>query len=159
MTEDNVEFQQLYTNEFAAIALVAGAAAGSWAIGEEVAQEAFVRAHQRWSDIHDFDRPGAWIRRVAINLAIDRRRRLEREQDLLIDLDHNLVSTSHDPNGHIWEAVASLPASQRAAVALHYHDGYSTADIAEVLGTSVTAVTTNLYKARKRLAKLLGDSA
>lgn len=149
-------FPELYDREFSSIALVAGATAGSWAIGEEVAQEAFVRAHQRWEEVAVMDRPGAWVRRVAINLSIDRRRRAQREERALGRLDHNPLADEPEPHGHIWEAVGSLPPAQRTVVVLHYHDGYSTAEIADVLGASVTAVTSNLHKARKRLAALLG---
>lgn len=151
-----VEFHELYDREFGSIALVAGATAGSWAVGEEVAQEAFVRAHERWEKVIAMDRPGAWVRRVAINIAIDRRRRAQSEERALGRLDHNPVSNQPEPTGHIWSAVGSLPPAQRAAVIMHYHDGYSTSEIAEVLGASVTAVTSNLHKARRRLADQLG---
>ena len=36
---------------------------------EELAQEAFLRAHRSWETISGYDKPGAWLRRVTINLA------------------------------------------------------------------------------------------
>jgi RNA polymerase sigma-70 factor, ECF subfamily len=46
---------------------------------EEVVQEAFARASVRWSWLRDYDAPEAWVRRVAMNLAADRARKLRRQ--------------------------------------------------------------------------------
>ncbi|HEV3505648.1 MAG TPA: sigma factor [Actinomycetes bacterium] len=43
---------------------------------EEIAQEAYARASIRWARLRDYDAPEAWVRRVAMNLAADRGRRL-----------------------------------------------------------------------------------
>lgn len=148
-------FDDVYRTDFAAVALVAGSAAGSWAVGEEVAQEAFTKAYQQWDPVSRLDRPGAWIRRVAINLALNKRRSAEREGRAVGRLDQRVATAESDPNGHVWRAVADLPSAQRIAIVLHYHDGFSTAEIASVLDSSVTAVTSNLHKARTRLATRL----
>jgi RNA polymerase sigma-70 factor, ECF subfamily len=46
---------------------------------EEVVQEAFARASVRWSWLRDYNAPEAWVRRVAMNLAADRARKLGRQ--------------------------------------------------------------------------------
>ena len=51
------------------------------------------------------------------------------------------------------EAVASLPANQRGVVLLRHFEGLSYAEIAEVLGTSTSAVESLLFRARKTLAE------
>ena len=79
-----MDFADVYRHEFASIALVAGTTAGDRAAGEDIAQEAFSRAHARWDEVGLLDRPGAWTRRVAINLALDRRRRLGSEARALL---------------------------------------------------------------------------
>src|SRR5215469_13491688 len=45
---------------------------------EDIAQEAFARALLRWSRLRRYDSPEAWIRKVALRLAIDALRRLRR---------------------------------------------------------------------------------
>jgi sigma-70-like protein len=45
---------------------------------EDIAQEAFARALPRWTRLRRYDSPEAWIRRVALRLAIDSRRRVKR---------------------------------------------------------------------------------
>lgn len=158
---DLAVFENVYQDEYGAIALVAGATAGSWANGEDLAQEAFARAHERWADVSKLDRPGAWIRRVAINLALNSRRSARRESVALERLPVAPIDGSDTAGGQadsaLWIAVSALPAKQRAAVVLHYHDGYSSREIADVLGSSVSAVTSSLHKARKRLAAVLGE--
>ena len=152
-------FDDLYRLEYSAVALVAGSTAGSWPVGEEVAQEAFTKAHQQWDYVCSLDRPGAWVRRVAINLALNHRRSNDREQRAMERLPRRADGESLDEaDTTLWQAVASLAPKQRAAVVLHYHDGYPTAEIALLLETSVSAVTSSLHKARATLAKTLGET-
>jgi DNA-directed RNA polymerase specialized sigma24 family protein len=46
------------------------AVTGDLAEAENVLQEAYARAFVRWSRVRGYDRPEAWVRRVAINLAV-----------------------------------------------------------------------------------------
>lgn len=152
-------FDDLYRDSYAAVALVAGSITGSWAEGEEVAQEAFTRVHQDWKRVQALDKPGAWTRRIAINMALNRRRSADREQRAVEQLAQSPAGeppTARDMT--LWQAVGQLAPKQRATVVLRYHDGYSTAEIAEILDTTVTAVTTSLHKARARLAATIGDT-
>jgi Sigma-70 region 2 len=54
---------------------------------EEIAQEAYARASVRWARLRDYDAPEAWVRRVAMNLAADRGRRLQRQARALLRAD------------------------------------------------------------------------
>lgn len=152
-------FRTFYEDEFAAIAFVAGTTAGDRSSGEDIAQEAFTRAHDDWDRVGGLDKPGAWVRRVAINLALSRRRRLQRETRALGRLGVPPQTTEvrrGDPE--VWEAVNKLPPKQRASIVLRYHEGQPVAAIAEMLGCSTSAATSNLHKARTRLAQLLGEN-
>jgi RNA polymerase sigma factor (sigma-70 family) len=55
------------------------------------------------------------------------------------------------------EALAALPEQQRLAILLREWQGLSYHEIAEVLGVSVSAVETSIFRARRGLAKKLGD--
>lgn len=155
---DALAFDEFYRRQFAAIAVVAGTTSGDRSIGEDIAQEAFARASDRWATVGAYDKPGAWVRRVAINLALSRRRRVANEvkalgrlgpRDVLVD------ERQGDPS--VWQAVDQLPPRQRAVVALHYLDDLPVADIADILEISVSATTSHLHKARKNLARMLGE--
>ena len=56
----------------------------------------------------------------------------------------------------LWDAVARLPEKLRTAVHLHYAEGYSTEEIAALLGVPAATVRTRLHRARRQLKDLLG---
>lgn len=64
----DVDFDRFYRRELPAIVAVVAAVSGHQQ-AEEIAQEALLRAHRDWSRIQRYDKPGAWVRRVALNLA------------------------------------------------------------------------------------------
>ncbi len=139
---------------------MAGAILGDRGAGEDIAQEALSRAADQWNELSVFDRPGAWARRVAINLASNGRRHRSREGRALRKV-HPLSPDCEQPervgDPEVWSAVASLPNRQRAVVALHYLEELSVAEIADILEISVSATTSNLHKGRVNLALRLGE--
>ena len=54
-------------------------------------------------------------------------------------------------------AYESLPADQRAAVALHLHYGYSVAETADIVGAPVETVRSRLRLGRERIRQALED--
>ena len=54
-------------------------------------------------------------------------------------------------------AIAELPARQRTAIVLTYGDGMSNAQVAEILGTTVSAVETLLVRGKQNLRRTLGS--
>jgi RNA polymerase sigma-70 factor (ECF subfamily) len=55
------------------------------------------------------------------------------------------------------DALAQLSPRQRAAAVLHFRDGFTQSEIAELIGSTTSAVGVHLYRARARLRELLGD--
>lgn len=155
----SMDFDTFYRTEFPSMVALARSICGDKASAEDLAQEAFAKAHQNWSKISGYDRPGAWLRRVTINLAISRRRRIQREFNLVrrkaLERQHDTTPSS--PDTLLWDAVRRLPPRQRAVVALFYQEDRSTRDIAEILGCSISTATSHLNQARSRLARELGE--
>jgi RNA polymerase sigma-70 factor (ECF subfamily) len=61
-------FEVFYRRELpGVIALCLAVSRRRWA-AEEIAQEAFLKAYRAWDDVGGYDRPDAWVRRVALNL-------------------------------------------------------------------------------------------
>ncbi len=154
------EYESFYRREFAALAVVAGTVAADRSVGEDIAQEALTRAHRDWGKVSAMDKPGAWTRRVAINLAIGRKRRTASEAKALLRLGPTAIEAAQTRRGDpaVWAAVDQLAPKQRAVIALHYLEDRSVAEIADILEISVTAATSNLHKARTNLADKLGES-
>src|SRR4029450_1845159 len=68
-------FEDVYLREFASVFALAFAMLGSRWAAEDIAQDAFVVAHRQWGRVGGYEDPGAWVRRVAANLAVSGGRR------------------------------------------------------------------------------------
>jgi RNA polymerase sigma-70 factor (ECF subfamily) len=124
-------------------------------VAAEVTQEAFVQLHLKWQRVAGYERPGAWVRRVAIRKAVrGRRRAVEgvRLEELGRTAGH-IDDTGLDID--VVRAIASLPSQQRAAVVLRYYDDLPIADVAAALGCAAPTARVHLHRARARLAELL----
>jgi RNA polymerase sigma factor (sigma-70 family) len=94
-------------------------------LAEELAQEALARAVRRWDRVGRMDAPGAWVHRVAINLANSWFRRSAAERRVL---RRTSVGDAHeDPDSAtliaVRQAVAALSPRQREVVILRFfHD-------------------------------------
>lgn len=156
-----MDFDTFYRLEFASMVALAGAICGDHQHAEDLAQEAMSRAHKHWQKVSRYDRPGAWLRRVTINLALSKRRRVQRELTLLRKSAAESPLEAQSPpssDDDVWDAVRLLPPKQRAVIALFYQQDLSTSDIADALGCTVSTATSHLSQARATLAKLLDEA-
>jgi RNA polymerase sigma-70 factor (sigma-E family) len=154
------DFEAFYRDEYHAIFAVVLLLTGDRGGAEDVVQESFTAAYLRWGSVGRYERPGAWVRRVALNRAISglRRRRSERRALERAGSRLTLEDPRVDaPDDALWMAVRRLPARQAQVVALVYVEDRSVADVAEILGCRVGSVKQHLARARARLAEVLGD--
>src|SRR5512132_3849516 len=79
-------FEEVYLREFTGVFALAYALSGSRWAAEDIAQDAFVVAHRQWDRVGGYDDPGAWVRRVAANLAVSAVRRRLAEARALVRL-------------------------------------------------------------------------
>ena len=126
---------------------------------EEIAQEAFLELLRHWTRVSRHDLPDAWVRRVAIRMAV---RSLKRERALekaLLRVVPEDRSESMDAvaGADVLNAVAALPARQRAAVVLFYYEDRPVDEVAQILDCSPSTARVHLHKARKRLGALLSE--
>ena len=150
-------FERLYRQELSALIALATTMTGNRDIGADLAHEALARAYRDWRTVGSLDRPGAWLRRVVINLAIDAHRRQAREALAFARLDpHPMTASSEAVDVKFWAAVRALPERQHAAITLYYIEDLAVADIAEILGVAAGTVKTSLFMARRSLAVTLG---
>lgn len=132
---------------------------GDRAVAEDLAQDALLQAHRNWTTVATLERPGTWVRRVALNRSSNEGRRRRRERAALSRLGTDLHSEVVIPTAddQLWSWVRALPASQRDATILRYVDDLPLADIAAVLGCSDGTVKTHLQRARRALADHLSS--
>lgn len=148
-------FEDFFHREFSKMVAVSYAISGSRWAAEELAQEAFLRAYRSWDSVSHYDKPGAWLRRVTINLATSyMRRRISELKAVERFAMRRVEPLDPHPDEEIefWQEVKKLPRRQRQAVALHYVDGLSTGEIAEVMEVAESSVRTHLQRGRETLA-------
>jgi RNA polymerase sigma-70 factor, ECF subfamily len=156
--EASETFEELYVREFRAIVALAYALSGSRAAAEDLAQEAFLAAHQNWEMVADLDAPGAWVRQVAVNLSVSAFRRGVAETKALTRLAlgrQQVLPELSAEDAEFWRAVRSLPRRQAQVIALHYLEDRPVAEIAQILGTADGTVKKHLHDGRQALARRL----
>ncbi|HYX83292.1 MAG TPA: sigma-70 family RNA polymerase sigma factor [Gemmatimonadales bacterium] len=131
---------------------------------DDAAQDGFLSALVKLGQ-YDAKRPfGPWLMRIVANAATDRRRR--RTVRRTEPLDIGLVGGGPRPDSaalrseladRLQAALAELPARRRIAVVLFDVEGYSHAEIADVLGIPEGTVRSEVFHARRRLRTLLAD--
>jgi len=152
------EFEELYTSTFGRLVGQLFLVTGDLHEAEEVVQEAFTRAAGRWHRLREYDLPELWVRRVAINLATDRRRRVRRRLAVLAQLDAEaaaVVPPISVDGLAVAAALATLPRRQRQVVVLHYLLDVPVGEVARQLSMPVGTVKSRLARARSALAEQL----
>ena len=97
----------------------------------------------------------AWLLRVAGNLSKNLlRAQGYRQAD---QLEETLVAQEREDLSYVWDAVKALPVPYREAIHLFYYEGYSTAQIAQVLGQKEATVRSRLKRGREKLKPLLEE--
>jgi RNA polymerase sigma-70 factor (ECF subfamily) len=134
---------------------------------QEILQDAFLLAFQRLGSFRGEASFGTWLRRIATNLVLMRRRHdslcphLPLEEMDLSEVENLTTQPEwHRPDQAILDAelrevlvraVEELPSAYRAVVVLRDIEGLSAGEIAEELGESPAAVKSRLHRARLQL--------
>ena len=145
-------FEQFFAAEYHRVLAVVVALVGSRTGAEDVAQEAFIRAYSRWQQVAAMANPESWVKRVAVNLATSRARRVAAEARAVLRMgprDDAIDMPLQDAD--FWDAVRALPPRQAQAVALRYADDLNVAQIADVMQCAAGTVKAHLHGARQRL--------
>jgi RNA polymerase sigma-70 factor (sigma-E family) len=133
---------------------------GQREVAEEVVQDAFARAYRDWRRVSALDKPAAWVRRVAINLATSRFRRWQAERRATRRLAGHPQDETHpdsDPSSALVlrEALSRITPAQRTVLVLRYYLNLPVEDVAEITSRSPSAVTSLTQRAIAGLQDLL----
>lgn len=153
MHDDLADFyQREYAQVFGSLCVVLG----DTDLAAELTQEAFVRACRDWTRVREMERPGAWVQRVAINLARSwfRRRAAWARVHLRMRPEVELVTGPEDFGLDLWELVQCLSETDREVIALRYYCDASVADTAVLLGIPINTVKSRTHHAITALRKL-----
>jgi RNA polymerase sigma-70 factor (sigma-E family) len=124
---------------------------------QDIAQEAFSRAWQRWAAVSTYDNPVSWVRRVATNLAHSRWRRLKVASAYLVRQRLDDLPELSPDSVDVVTALKRLPVSQRKAIVLHYLMDLPIDVVADELGAPAGTIKSWLYRGRASLSADLSD--
>jgi RNA polymerase sigma-70 factor (sigma-E family) len=120
-------------------------------LAQDIVQEVLLRAQQHWAKI---DSPPTYVRRMVTNEYLSWRRRAVRR---VVPSSHEVLdalsppeadpSAAYDARDEMLALLATLPRKQRAAIVLRYYEGYSDAEIGEVLRCGASTVRSQISRA------------
>jgi len=153
------EFAELYDAAYGRVVAHAYAITADFGDAQELAQEAFLRAWQRWTRIRRYQDPAAWVAHVARNLALSRWRRTRTAARGLWRMGAPDQSPGPGPESvALVRALQQIPAAQRRALVMHHMADMSVAAIAAEEGVAVGTIKARLSRGRAALAPLLADT-
>lgn len=141
----------------------------------DIAQDVFVKAYASLDSFRGQSSFYTWLYRIAVNMAIDFRRKMDRKPSSSYDDQREADgaegafvpdSSRFSPERalkdkelgqHIMAAVEQLPEEQRTAIILRELEGLSYKEIAEVMGCSQGTVMSRLFYGRKKLQERLKE--
>ncbi len=130
------------------------------ATAEDLTQETFERAYRSFMNGLEVESMGAWLHRIAVNLAIShqRRQKLARLLPIRLFLGHSSGEFDQaEARSVVERALAELSPKLRAAVVLHYYQGMTRDEMARVLGVPPGTAASRLGAAMQALRLALRD--
>jgi RNA polymerase sigma-70 factor (sigma-E family) len=153
---DAEDFDEFYRSTRGRVCAYLYALTGDLAEAQDVTQDAYARAWERWAKVRTYDSPESWVRIVARRLATNRwRKALSRR---IAHRRHGLVDSTPGPTEDlvaITAALRQIPEPQRVAIVLHHLMGLTVEQVARETGVAEGTVKARLSRGRGALSTLL----
>ncbi|HLL50768.1 MAG TPA: sigma-70 family RNA polymerase sigma factor [Thermomicrobiales bacterium] len=152
--EDEAAYEWFFRTEYPAVLKTAYLVTHDRETARDVTQEAFIQLLRHWRKVSHYERPDAWVRRVAIRIAVRQARKLRLQRSTEVEPPAP-APVQMDPD--LVREIRALPAMQRAAIVLFYFEDRPVSEIAEILDCAPSTAKVHLHRARKTLAERLGE--
>ena len=135
--------------------------AGDDQTAQDYAQETWVRVIRALPTFRGESKFSTWLHRVAVNAALQARRRESTRQDREVPIPDTVPgpSSTGDPllAQRLEAALDRLPERMRRVLILHDVEGYTHQDIGELMGVTPGTSKSQLFKARAKMRQWLGS--
>lgn len=121
---------------------------------EDATQNVFRKLMERDKPFHDSEHEKAWLIVTARNECKNQLKHWWRTGRAGEETLEKLVWEQPE-DGELWDLILTLPEKERMVLYLYYYQGYSTLEVAELLGKNASTVRTWLVKARGKLKDIL----
>jgi RNA polymerase sigma-70 factor (sigma-E family) len=157
------EFEAFFDRHHRELSRLAYLLSGDHVAADDLTADAFLVAWRQWDRVWSADQPLAYVRRVVVNLAASRIRKLSRERTRLPLFHVSDAEATTGPDGaavvDVRAALQRLPDRRRACVVLRHALDLPESEVAEILGISVGTVKSQTSKAVAQLQQQLGREA
>ena len=146
-------FAELYERHYEAVFRAALRVTGNPADAEDVLQTVFLRVLAQGGDVEDVALPAAYLRRAAVNAAVDVLRRRELRADSVYDdsAPHAAVQSPLLLKERLRRAIAALDSEDASLFLLRYVEGLSNEELAGMFKMEKNNVAVRLHRIRHRL--------
>jgi len=157
-------FEQIIVRHERRVFTLAWRLLGSFEDAQDAAQEVFFRAFRY---LHRFDKARPfepWLVRMTVNVCRDLARKRVRPANVLAEAAADALLAPSNPHADLdseeqreilRRALQQLPEKERSAVVLRDIEGFSTAEVAEILGSSEATVRSQISSARLKIRKAI----
>ena len=149
------DFDSVFAAEYAAVLRTVFLICHDSQQAQDITQEAFVELLLHWDKVSRYERPGAWVRRVAIRKLVKTLRREVRRRQAEFTVEP--PATLEPADVDVLRAVRALPLRQRTAVVLYYYEDRPLDEVAELLDCSPSTAAAHVHRARAKLGGLLRE--
>ena len=138
---------------------------GDEEMARDFTQDTFIRVFDKLSSFRGESAFATWVHRIAVTVTLNglrKEKRLKRgadDLDVANDLPAPSINVDPDLRAKLRAAIEALPPGSRASVILHDIEGYTHAEIGEMLGIAEGTSKARLFDARSRLRKALAAYA
>jgi RNA polymerase sigma-70 factor, ECF subfamily len=156
--EDVLDFEGFFHAEHERLFQALYLLTGNRHEADDLAQEALMRAYERWDRVGSMDSPVGYVYRTALNLYRSRLRKLAvRARRVFASIPMEDASESLATSDEVHQALAAIPDGQREALVLIEWLGLDSEEAGRVLGIDASSVRGRLHRGRASLRKRLGD--
>lgn len=127
---------------------------GNVSDAEDVIQETMIKYLQKAPKFENAEHEKAWLIKVSTNHCKDILRFRRKHQ--MVDIEQVKEFVKDESDREIIDALMTLPEKYKVVLLLHYVEGYSTKEIAEMIDKTTSAVKMRLQKGRILLKEAYG---
>ena len=125
---------------------------------EDIVQDVFLRIIDKKPSFNDENHEKSWLIRVTINMCKNKVNMFWNKNKCSIDdVQEFAVNDKYNTDTSVFQAVIALGEKYRVVVYRYYYEGYSTPEIAKVIGKSETTIRSLLHRARNKLKDMLKE--
>ena len=125
---------------------------------EDIVQDVFLRIIDKKPSFNDENHEKSWLIRATINMCKNKVNMFWNKNKCSIDdVQEFAVSDQYNTDTSVFQAVMALGEKYRVVVYMYYYEGYSTPEIANVIGKSETTIRSLLHRARNKLKDMLKE--